>query len=300
MIRQFKTLAILALVVTTSFTTAFAQGLKTPAASPLQTMKQAFALSDITIEYSRPSAKSRVIFGDLVPYGKVWRTGANASTRITLGEDMKVNGTMVKSGTYAIYTVPNKDNWDIMLYKDLTLNGSVADYKKENEVLRFNVASKSLADMVETFTINIADITSRSANIELSWEHTRVSFSVVADYDSTMMKNIEAALAKDTRPYYAAANYYYENGKDMGKALEWVNKAIETNPKAYWMFNLKSKIEYKMSNYAAAETSAQKVVELATEAKNDDYVKMGQEMIEKAKAELAKQPQAEPKKKKKA
>ena len=283
MIRQFKTFAILALIVTTGFTSASAQGLKTPMPSPTQTLKQAFALSDITIEYSRPSIKGRTVFGDLVPYGKVWRTGANSSTKITFGDDMKVNGTNVKAGTYAIYTVPNKDNWDIMLYKDLNLGGSVADYKKENEVLRFNVKTKALSDKVETFTINVADITPKSANIEFSWEHTHVAFSVVSDYDSLMMKNIEAALAKDTRPYYAAASYYYESDKDMNKALEWINKAIETNPKAFWMYNLKSKIEFKLKSYDAAVASAEKVVELAKEAKNEDYIKMGQEMIEKAK-----------------
>lgn len=283
MIRQFKTFAILAFAMATAFSSAFAQGLKTPSPSPTQTLKQGFALSDITIEYSRPSAKGRTIFGDLVPFGKIWRTGANAATKITFGDDMKVNGTSVKAGTYALYTMPNKDNWDIMLYKDLTLGGSVADYKKENEALRFNVKTKSLADMVETFTINVTDLTSKSANIEFSWEHTRVTFAVVSDYDSMMMKNIEAALAKDTRPYYAAASYYYENDKDMAKALEWINKAIETNQKAFWMYNLKSKIEFKMKDYTSAVASAEKVVELAKEAKNEDYIKMGQEMIEKAK-----------------
>lgn len=283
MIRQFKTFAILAFAMTTALSSAFAQGLKTPAASTTQTLKQGFALTDITIEYSRPSAKGRTIFGDLVPFGKIWRTGANASTKITFGDDMKVNGTNVKAGTYAIYTIPNKDNWDIMLYKDLTLGGSVSDYKKENEVLRFNVKTKALADKVETFTINVADITSKSANIEFSWENTRVSFGIVSDYDSAMMKNIEAALARDTRPYYAAASYYYDNDKDMAKALEWINKAIETNQKAFWMYNLKAKIEFKMKNYTGAIASAEKVVELAKEAKNEDYIKMGEEMIEKAK-----------------
>ena len=135
-----------------------AQQLKVPAPSPLQTIKQAFALSDISIEYSRPSVKGRVIFGDVVPFGKIWRTGANASTQITFGEDVRIEGTSIAAGTYALYTIPNKDAWEIMLYKDLKLSGNVADYKKENEVLRFSAKSTYQANKTETFTITVADI----------------------------------------------------------------------------------------------------------------------------------------------
>ena len=262
---------------------ATAQQLKVPAPSPFQSIKQAFALSDITIEYSRPGVKDRVIFGDVVPFGKTWRTGANQTTKITFGEDVKVEGNPVTAGTYGIYTVPNKDSWDIMLYKDLTLAGNVAEYKTENEVLRFKVKPSALANKVETFTINFADVTPSTLNVELLWEQTRVAFNVVADIDSKIMKNIEASVVKDGRPYFQAASYYYENNKDLKQALVWADKAIEQNPKAFWVVMLKAKILAKAKDNKAAISTAEQVITLAKEQKNDDYVKMAEKLITEAK-----------------
>ena len=259
--------------------TASAQQLKVPAPSPSQTIKQAFALSDITVEYSRPGVKGRVVFGDVVPFGKVWRTGANAATQITFGEDVTVEGKAVKAGTYALYTVPNKDAWEIMLYKDLKLGGNVNDYKKEDEVLRFSVKPATQSTKTETFTINIADVTNTTANIELIWDQTKVSFKVQADIDAKIMRNIDASLANDTRPYHQAASYYYENNKDLKQALDWANKATDNNPKAFWMWMLKAKIQAKLGEKKAAVETAQNVILLAKEAKNDDYVKMAEKLI---------------------
>ncbi|MDF2449615.1 MAG: hypothetical protein K0R26_2119 [Bacteroidota bacterium] len=277
LLNPMKSLTVAAfMALTASHVTA---QLKVPAPSPLQTVKQAFALSEITIEYSRPSAKGRVIYGDVVPFGKLWRTGANSSTKITFGEDVKVEGNAVPAGTYALYTTPNKDSWEVMLYKDLTLGGNVADYKKENELVRFNVKPKTLNDKVETFTIDVADITSSSANIALDWEKTRVAFNVTADIDSKIMKNIESNVVNDNRPYFQAASYYYENNKDLTKANEWADKAIASNPKAFWMLLLKAKIQAKQGDKKGAVASAEKVITLATEAKNDDYVAMAKKLI---------------------
>lgn len=253
--------------------------IKTPAPSPLQTVKQAFALSDITVEYSRPSAKGRVVFGDVVPFGSIWRTGANSTTKITFGEDVKVEGNDVKAGTYGLYTIPNKDSWEIMLYKDLTLGGNVADYKKENEVLRFTVKSTALTEKVETFAINVADITSNTANVELVWEKTRVAFKVAADIDSKIMKSIESTLIKDNRPYYQAASYYYENDKDLKLAGEWIDKAIANNPNAYWVVLLKAKIQFKAKDLKGAAVTAEKAKELAKADQDDAYVKMADKII---------------------
>jgi hypothetical protein len=264
-------------------TNVHAQTLKTPAPSPSQSIKQDFALSSITIEYSRPSTKGRVIFGDLVPFGKVWRTGANNSTQITFGENVKVNGKDVPAGTYALYTMPGKDSWEIMIYKDLKLGGDVAEYKAENEMARFSVKPAALAEKVETFTIGFSNMTSKTANIDLCWENTKVTFSVEADIDATIMKNIETVLSKDARPYYAAANYYYENNKDLNKALEWINKAVENNPKAYWQWLLKGKIHLKLGDKKAAIETAGKVKELAAADQNDDYVKMADKLISDSK-----------------
>lgn len=278
LLNKIKTLTgAIAIAVLTS-TSVNAQ-LKTPAPSPLQTVKQAFALSDITIEYSRPSAKGRVVYGDVVPFGKVWRTGANSSTKITFGEDVKVEGADLKAGTYALYSVPNKDSWDLMFYKDLTLGGDVANYKKENEVLKITVKPSALTEKVETFAINVADITANTASIELVWEKTRVAFKVSAEIDSKIMKTIESTIIKDNRPYFQAASYYYENDKDLKLAAEWVDKAIANNPKAYWVVLLKAKIQYKAKDLKGAAATAEQAKTLATADQDDTYVKLAEKII---------------------
>jgi tetratricopeptide (TPR) repeat protein len=256
-----------------------AQTVKVPAPSPLQTLKQNFALSEITIEYSRPSARGRAVYGDVVPFGKVWRTGANGSTKITFGEDVKVEGKAVKAGIYALYSIPGKDSFTFMLYKDLKLGGDVANYNAENELIRFAVKSSKLTEKVETFTMNVADITATSSNIELTWENTRAAFNVTADIDASIMAAIDKALNKDNKPYYQAASYYYDNNKEMKVALDWVNKAVEQNPKAYWVMLLKAKIELKLKDKAAAKASAEKAIEMAKADKDDAYVKNGENLL---------------------
>jgi hypothetical protein len=256
-----------------------AQQLKVPAPSPAQTVKQNFALGEVSFEYSRPGVKGRVIFGDVVPFGKVWRTGANATTKITFTEDVKLEGNDVKAGTYGLYTIPNKDSWDIMLYKDLTLGGNVAEYKQENEVLRFKVKPTVLANKIESFTINMDNVLPTSATIELLWENTRVPIMVTTDIDAKVMKNIDASLTNDNRPYFQAASYYYENNKDLKQALTWVNKATEQNPKAYWIMLLKAKIQYKLADKVGGKASVEKTIVLATEDKNDDYVAMAKKLM---------------------
>lgn len=283
LIKKINKISAAIAIAAFSISSVNAQQLKVPAPSPLQTLKQAFALDNITVEYSRPSVKGRVIFGDVVPFGKVWRTGANASTKITFGEDVTVEGKPVVAGTYAIYSIPNKDSWEIMLYKDLTLGGNVADYKAENEVLKFQVKPTALTAKVETFTINVANVTSNTCAIELAWDKTSVSFNVSADIESKIMKNIDATMSKDARPYYQAASYYYENNKDLAKATEWINKAVEQNPKAYWVMLLKAKILLKAKDNKGAIAAAEQTVILAKEEQDDAYVKMAQNLIAEAK-----------------
>jgi hypothetical protein len=275
-LRSFSAAIAIAALTSTSLN---AQ-LKVPAPSPLQTVKQAFALSDITVEYSRPSARGRVVFGDVVPFGKVWRTGANNATKITFGEDVKVEGMDVKAGTYAIYTIPNKDSWEIMLYKDLTLGGNVEEYKKENELLRFVVKPVTMSgDKVETFSIDFSEMNANNTKIELVWEKTRVPFKVVADIDSKIMKTIDNTIVKDTRPYFQAASYYYDNDKDLKQAAEWADKAIANNPKGYWIYMLKAKIQAKQKDSKGAIATAEQVIKIATEEKDDAYVSQAKKLI---------------------
>lgn len=262
-----------------------AQALKTPAPSPNQTIKQAFGLGELTIEYSRPSVKGRVVYGDLVPFGKVWRTGANSATKITFAENIKVEGNPIAAGTYAVYTIPDKEEWQLMFYKDLTLGGNVSDYKAEDEALRIKLKSSRIVDKVETFTINVANMAANTCSVELNWDNARVAFSVSTDIDGTIMKNIETAMAPaDKRPYYQAANYYFENDKDIKQALEWSKKAMELDSKAYWIALLNGKILLKMKDSKGAMAAAEKVIALAKEDKNDDYVKRGEKLMGDAKA----------------
>ncbi|WP_461079681.1 DUF2911 domain-containing protein [Spirosoma flavus] len=278
----FSRLAVASLITLSSLSMAQAQ-LKIPAASPSQTTKQSFALGEITLEYSRPAIKGRTIFGDLVPYDKVWRTGANATSKITFSSDVKLEGKEVKAGTYGLFTIPGKNSWEVMLSKDLALGANVGDYKKENEVVRVQVKPTMLDRKVETFTINIADILPNSATLEIMWDKTRVPVAITADVDQSIMKNIEASMASDKPAYFEAASYYYDTNRDLKQALGWATKATEQNPKAFWIMLLKARIELKLKEKASAIASAEKTVELATAAKNADYVKMANDLIASAK-----------------
>lgn len=257
---------------------AFAQGIKTPAPSPTQTLKQDFALSSIEINYSRPAAKGRKIFGDLVPFGKIWRTGANAATKVTFGEDVKVGGMPVKAGSYAIYSVPTAGDWEIIINKGAN-NSGLTGYKTEDDVARFTVKSMQLPMMIENFTIILGNLTASSADIQILWENTAVQIPVVADIDTKIMAQISSAMTVDSRPYFQAASYYFDNGKDNAKALEWANKAVEAQPTAFWVMHLKAKIQAKAGDKTGAKATALKSIELAKEAKNDDYVVLNQKLI---------------------
>ncbi|MDZ7935623.1 MAG: DUF2911 domain-containing protein [Emticicia sp.] len=257
---------------------AMAQGIKTPAPSPTQTIKQDFALSSIEVNYSRPLAKGRKIFGDLVPFGAMWRTGANGATKVTFGEDVKVGGVAVKAGTYALYSIPDANEWEIIINKGAN-NGGLNGYKVEDDVARFKVKSMTLPMNIESFTIIIGDVLAASANIQVMWENTVVSIPVEADIDGKIMKSIDVAMNVDSRPYLAAANYYFDNGKDMAKALEWANKAVDAQPKAYWVVYVKAKIQAKMGDNAGAKATALKSIELAKAGKNPDYVALNEKLI---------------------
>lgn len=279
---NYKKLLSLVVVATMAIFSANAQQLKTPAPSPTQTLTQDFALGQVTLNYSRPSIKGRTVFGDLVPFGEIWRTGANSATKITITDIVQIEGNKVEPGTYAIYTIPNKDKWEIMLYKDLTLGGNTAKYDKANEVLRVSVAPTTVAQKVETFTMNIADLSDNAATLELVWENTRVAVKITSEIDETIMANIKKTVIEDNRPYYSAARYYYDNNKDLNQALTWANKAFEQNPKAFWVKMLVARIELKLKKNKEAIASAEVVKTLATESNNADYVKMADELMKEA------------------
>ena len=255
-----------------------AQNLKTPAASPTQTIKQDFALSSIEITYSRPSMKGRTIFGDLVPFGKPWRTGANNATSLTFGEDVKIDGKALKAGTYALYTIPGQNEWEVIINKG-TGNWGVIGYNPSDDLVRFKVQPMDVGFSTETFSIQIGNITNNTADIILWWDRTAIMFSVAADVDTKIMADIDKAMNVDSKPYFAAAQYYFENGKDLNKALAWATKATESSPKAYWIFLLKARIQQKLGDKAGAKISSLKSLELAKEQGNPDYVTLNEKLL---------------------
>ena len=253
-----------------------AQGVKTPAPSPSQTIKQDFGLSSVEINYSRPSTKGRKIFGDIVPFGKLWRTGANSATKITFIDDVKIAGKDLKAGTYQLMTIPSQNSWEILFNKG---KDGVFNYHTEEDVLKVSVNSQNAAVSTESFTIQFANVTANKMDIQIAWEKTIVNIPVEVDIDSKIMSSIDKAMNIDNKPYFESASYYFETGRDLNKALEWVNKANAANPNAYWQFHLKAKIQAKLGDKAGAKATALKSIELAKAGKNDDYVALNEKLI---------------------
>jgi hypothetical protein len=262
---------------------------QTPSASPAGSVSTVVGLTDIKIDYSRPRAKGRKIFGEgagfLVPYGAIWRTGANQGTKITFGDDVKVEGVAVPKGEYLLFTWPAANEWTVSLYKDVSLGGNTDGYDKAKEAANFKVKPEKLTERVETFTINIGDISddSKNAKVQLAWENTSVKFGVTVDYDAKVMKSIEQYTSVSPGNYYGAAVYYLENGKDLNKALEWINKAADANPNAFWVLHQKAKIQKALNDKKGALETANASLEKAKAAKNRDYVAMNEELIKSLK-----------------
>ena len=251
---------------------------KMPAPSPTQTVKQDFAMGSIEIVYSRPSSKGRKVFGDLVPMRKLWRTGANQPTKITFSEAVELGGKKVEAGSYALYSIPSDESWEIILNKGLS-NWGIDGYKETEDVVRFKVMPAKTKNMVETFTIQFANIKPESCEIQIQWEQTTVSIPVTANIKDKLKAQIEDALKNaEKKPYWEAAQFYNEFDKNLPKALENVTKAIEGYPKGYWMIVYKAKIQKEMGDIAGALESSKKSMELAKEEGNEDYVKINKDL----------------------
>ena len=255
-----------------------AQSLKTPAPSTGQTIKQEFGLSSIELSYSRPGVKGRKIIGDVVPFGKVWRTGANGATTLTFADEVTIGGTKIPAGKYGLLTIPDKENWTIIITKQLDVT-SPAAYKQENDVVRTVVKAMPMPMTMETFTMQFSNVKASSCDLNIIWENTMLSLPITTDVDAKVMTQIDDAMNKDNHPYFAAASYYFDNGKDLQKAKAWAIKATDTNPKAFFMFYLLAKIEAKLGEKEKAVVTALHSIELAKEAKNDDYVALNEKLI---------------------
>jgi hypothetical protein len=259
-----------------------AQSLKTPAPSPAQTIKQDFGLSNIEISYSRPSVKGRTIFGDIVPFNTLWRTGANAATTISFGDTVTIGGVKVNPGKYGLLTIPGQSEWTVIISKSTNVTSSDA-YKQDEDVVRVKATPVSLSNRVETFTIQIDNIKSTSCDLQLMWDKTMVSVGVSTEIDARIMKDIEKYVMRDNRPYSAAAYYYLENGKDVKQALAWYEKALEINPNAYWNWHQKANCYAKLGMKKEAIETANKSIALAKEDGDDHYVKLNEKLIQSLK-----------------
>lgn len=269
---------LLVLAISGSIYSVQAQALRTPAPSPTQNLKQDFALSAVEVSYSRPAMKDRKIFGDLVPYGKVWRTGANQATTITFGEDVTFGDKKVPAGKYGLLTIPDAGEWTIILSKQLDVT-SPSNYKQDQDVARVKAKPDEMPFAIESFMITFDNIKPSSMNLIMLWDKTAVAVPISADVESKVMAQIDNLMNKDNRPYFNAAMYYLDNGKDLNKAVAWFDKAIEQNPKAFWVYHQKANALAKLGKKQDAITTANKSIELAKEAKNDDYVALNQKLL---------------------
>jgi len=275
---MIKKLLFASAIAILSIASSDAQTLKTPVPSPATTVNQDFGLANIQLSYSRPGMKGRKIFGDVVPFGKVWRTGANTATTLTFGEEVTIGGTKIKAGKYGLLTIPEANEWTVIISKQTDVT-SPAAYKQDQDVVRVKVKPVNLPFNIETFAIGFGNITADTCDLQIWWENKRVDLVISADVDSRVMAQIKNTMEKDNRPYFNAAMYYLENGKDLNQALVWFDKAIESNPSAYWMQHQRANTLAKLGRKAEALAAANKSLELAKTAQNGDYVTLNEKLI---------------------
>ena len=268
---------ILSAAAALTLLTADAQ-LKTPAPSPGQVVKQDFALSAIDLSYSRPSLKGRKLYKDLAPAGKVWRTGANGATTLTFGEEVTIGGVKIPAGKYGLLSIPDKKSWTLIITKQTNVT-SPAAYKQDLDVVRIQADVKKLKKSVETFSISFENVTASTLDIQLAWGTSVVSLPVSADIDSKIMADIDKAMKTDKAPYFQAAMYYMDNGKDLNQALTWFNKAVEQQPEAFWVQYQWANCLAKLGKKAEAKAAAERSRELSVKAQNDDYVKLNDDLL---------------------
>jgi len=249
-----------------------------PAASPACTLKQHVGLTDIEIVYSRPGVKGRPIFDGLVPYGQVWRTGANNATKITFSTPVKLNGAEIPAGTYALLTIPGETEWTIIINKDTA--ASIFNYNQTNDLVRVKATPVKLSQMIETFTIEFTDIRDESATLNLLWEKTLVPVKIEIELTGKLVPQIEAVMsaAEGRKPYYQAALFYYDHGQDLQKASKWIDAAIAER-ETYYIVHLKAKILAKLGDKEGAIAAAKHSTELAIKAKDTGYVKLNEDLI---------------------
>ena len=256
--------------------------IKTPQPSPFTKIEQKVGLTDVTLEYSRPGVKGRTVFGDLVPFNKLWRTGANKNSIITFSDDVKIAGNDVKAGSYSIFVKPTATKWEVSFYNDTNNWGTPEKWDDSKVVAKASVDVKKTTELVESFTMAINHLKNDSAVMNIVWENSSVSVPFSVPTDKNAVASIEKAMAgASAADYFSAARYYLEGDKDMDKAKSWIDKAVEmTNDKPrYWYLRQQSLIYAKMGSKKEAISIANNSMKLAEKAGNDDYVKMNKDSV---------------------
>lgn len=263
--------------------------LKFPQASPPATIKQQVGITDIEVSYSRPSVKGRKIFGGLVPYGEVWRTGANSATKITFSTAVKVGGADVPAGTYELFTIPTPTEWTIIIHKNMSQWGSYT-YDPKNDVARVTAKASTVDTRVENFSIAFSAIEETGAMLNFAWDKTRVGVKIDIDTTGMLVPQIEAAMTdpeKAKKLYFPAAMFYYENNLDLKKALAWMDAGLAASPDAFWMIYRKGLILEKTGDKAAAKAAAEQSLALADKDKREgirkEYISLNQALLERLK-----------------
>lgn len=255
--------------------------IQTPAPSPAAKLEQMVGLTKVTIDYSRPAMRGREIFGNLVPFGKLWRTGANMRNKITFDKAITIGGSNLKSGTYTFFTIPNANEWEVIFYTEYNAGGAPAKLDETKVVARLKTQVQKMPMDIQSFTITIDDVTNTSASIGILWENTYVGIPFTVDTDKSVMASIEKALdGPGSRDFYAAASYYFSQGKDMAKAKQWIDKALKMEKApAFWQLRQQSLIYFAAGDKKGAIKLAKKSLAASKKAKNNDYVKMNNDSI---------------------
>ena len=256
--------------------------IETPQPSPFAKMEQVVGLTDVSVEYSRPAMRGRTIFGDLVPYDKLWRTGANANTKITFSDDVSVGNTALKAGTYAIFTKPGMESWEVIFYSDANNWGTPQNWDESKVAAKVTAPVNKMDFDVQSFTIMLGNLSSNSAELGFIWEKTYVGVPFSVPTDTKATASIEKVMAgPGANDYFNAAVYYLNEGKDINKAKMWIDKATEMTAKEprFWYLRQKSLIYAKAGDKKGAVESAKKSLELAEKAGNADYVKMNKDSL---------------------
>jgi len=254
----------------------------TPQPSSSQTITQGFGLGTITLIYSRPNTKGRKIFGNVEPYDKVWRTGANSATVIKFSDDVSLEGNKVPAGEYGLFSIPGENQWTIILSRKPKQWGAYT-YNQADDYLRFTVKPVKLPRPVETFTMQFENMYPTSGELHLLWENSFLAIHLTCDIDSKVMARIDSAMKTDKKPYYEAVIYYWNNNKDMNQALEWANQLEKIPGMPPMVAKLwKARVQLKKGDKSGAITTAQEGVKVATEAKSDEYIRLNTEVIAEA------------------